>query len=156
MAIDRPTYCSRLRLTHLLFVFPLLLAFGLNHFITASTSTSDSATINPSGMASRLFQFFRFSPSSTTTMGSLKKDAPLFKNVPAPGVEEYYPLNEPEIGSVYSKVCSRCGGFWLSAGRRADWKWRCGRTSIPRTRLFQGCSNRLPFAMLRSRTGFGS
>lgn len=36
-------------------------------------------------------------------MGSVKQDAPLFKNVPAPGVEEYYPLNEPEIGSVYSK-----------------------------------------------------
>ncbi|KAF8595062.1 NADH:flavin oxidoreductase/NADH oxidase [Ceratobasidium sp. AG-I] len=36
-------------------------------------------------------------------MGSVQKDAPLFKNLPAPGVEEYYPLNQPEIGTVLSK-----------------------------------------------------
>lgn len=109
ITIDRPN-ASRLRLTHLLLVFPLLLAIGIN-FISSSTSTPGSESIKSSGMAARLFQFFRFSPSSTTTMGSVQKDAPLFKNVPAPGVEEYYPLNEPEIGSLYPKVCFGCGGF---------------------------------------------
>ncbi|KAF8598335.1 hypothetical protein BDV93DRAFT_547440 [Ceratobasidium sp. AG-I] len=102
MTIDRPK-SSRLRLTHLLLlVFPLLLAIGANNFISA-TSTLGSASIRSSGMASRLLQFFRFSPSSTTAMGSVQKDAPLFKNLPAPGVEEYYPLNQPEIGTVLSK-----------------------------------------------------
>ncbi|KAF8599433.1 hypothetical protein BDV93DRAFT_511700 [Ceratobasidium sp. AG-I] len=101
MTIDRPK-SSRLRLTHLLLlVFPLLLAIGANNFIS-ETSTPGSASIRSSGMASRLLQFFRFSPSST--MGSVQKDAPLFKNLPAPGVEEYYPLNQPEIGTVLSKV----------------------------------------------------
>ena len=28
----------------------------------------------------------------------------IVKNRPAPGVEEYYPLNEPHIGTPYSKV----------------------------------------------------
>ncbi|KAG8696108.1 hypothetical protein FRC09_008728 [Ceratobasidium sp. 395] len=56
-------------------------------------------------MASRILQFLRLSSSSTVPVATkMTVDVPpLFKNVPAPGVEEYYPLNEPSVGTPYSK-----------------------------------------------------
>ncbi|QRV77882.1 NADH:flavin oxidoreductase/NADH oxidase [Ceratobasidium sp. AG-Ba] len=63
-------------------------------------------TINSSpDMTSRILQFFRLSSSSSTQnkMPSTAARAPVFKNLGAPGVDEYYPLNEPTLGTPYSK-----------------------------------------------------
>ncbi|KAG9074385.1 hypothetical protein FRC06_010729, partial [Ceratobasidium sp. 370] len=91
------------RLTHplhrytplLLLLVPLLFAVALS-----------SGGINTGEMASRILQFLRFSSSTSTTRAQNKMTvgtvAQVFKNVPAPGVEEYYPLNEPTIGTPYS------------------------------------------------------
>jgi hypothetical protein len=77
----------------LVFVAPLLLL--LLHFILQQY-------LIPSDMASRILQFFRLSsPASKEMTVSV---APLFKNDPAPGVDEYYPLNDPAIGTPYSSV----------------------------------------------------
>ncbi|CUA70953.1 Putative NADPH dehydrogenase C23G7,10c [Rhizoctonia solani] len=51
-------------------------------------------------MASRILQFFRF--SSTATKDVPLTAAPAFKNIGVPGVDEYYPLNDPPIGTAYS------------------------------------------------------
>ncbi|CAE7095071.1 unnamed protein product [Rhizoctonia solani] len=51
-------------------------------------------------MASRILQFFRF--SSPAIKDAPSASAPVFRNVPVPGVDEYYPLNDPPIGTPYS------------------------------------------------------
>ncbi|KAF8738210.1 NADH flavin oxidoreductase, partial [Rhizoctonia solani] len=51
-------------------------------------------------MASRILRFFRF--SSPIPKDVPDSSPPVFRNVPAPGVDEYYPLNDPPIGTPYS------------------------------------------------------
>lgn len=56
--------------------------------------------IGTADMASRILQFFRFSSPATKEMTA---PPPLFRNAPALGVDEYYPLNEPALGTPYTK-----------------------------------------------------
>ncbi|CAE6490053.1 unnamed protein product [Rhizoctonia solani] len=51
-------------------------------------------------MASRILRLFRF--SSPVTKDGPSTSVPVFRNVPAPGVDEYYPLNDPPIGTPFS------------------------------------------------------
>ncbi|KAF8751668.1 NADH flavin oxidoreductase [Rhizoctonia solani] len=51
-------------------------------------------------MASQILRFFRF--SSPIPKDVPDSSPPVFRNVPAPGVDEYYPLNDPPIGTPYS------------------------------------------------------
>ena len=76
--------------------------------------------------------------------------APIVKNVSAPGVEEYYPVNDPLIGTPLSKVSLHSLHLFFSTHLLRF------RTSTPRTSLSPSCSNLSPFETRRSRIGYGS
>ncbi|CAE6441916.1 unnamed protein product [Rhizoctonia solani] len=50
-------------------------------------------------MASRILRFFRL--SSPTSKDVPDSSPSVFRNVPAPGIDEYYPLNDPPIGTPF-------------------------------------------------------